>query len=146
MMRVLLLSLVLVLVGTFSWANFKNPWMRACGLEQGQFWIVKSGSEELTMCFFDDAAIGAETLFLFKSHAAETEAVEAYKNRLSTTPVKGGVCGAFGAELFEGKDNQGRSTNICRFDDQSLIEETTLWLGAGASNNEALDRALSKKY
>jgi len=146
MMRVLLLSLVLVLAGTFSWASFKNPWMRACGIEQGQFWIVKSGSEELTMCYFGEAAIGAETLFLFKSHADNTDAVEAYKNRLSTASVKGGVCGAFGAELFEGKDNQGRSTNICRFSDQSLIEETTLWLGAGASVNEDLDLALSKKY
>lgn len=145
-MRVFLLSLIMMSATVSAWANFRNPWMRACGLESGQFWIVKSGAEELPMCYFGDAAIGAETLFLFKSHSGPTDAVEAYKNRKASGPTKGGVCGAFGADLFVGKDNQGRSANICRFEDQSLIEETTLWLGPGTDVNEELDQALSKMY
>ncbi|KYG61253.1 hypothetical protein [Bdellovibrio bacteriovorus] len=144
MMKVFLLSITMIFAGLTAQAA-NNPWMRTCRIDQGQFWTIKVGSDEQALCLFGDASIGAETFFLFKTNAGVGDAIDAYKHRKSSSP-RGGVCGAFDAELIEGKDTSGRTFNICRFDDGSLIEETTLWLGAGSGSNEALDRALSKTY
>lgn len=145
MMRVLFLSFIMISMGAASFAANNNPWMRTCRIDQGQFWVLKSGSEELSMCFFGDSGVGAESFFLFKTNEGPTQAIQAYKNRNSSS-ARGGVCGAFDAELVQGKDTQGQTFNICRFEDNSLIEETTLWLGPGSGASESLDRALSKTY
>ncbi|WII71080.1 hypothetical protein QJS83_11465 [Bdellovibrio sp. 22V] len=145
MMKVFLLSISMIISGSpLALAN-KNPWMRACRIDQGQFWVLKAASEELAMCFFEDAGVGAETFFLFKTKAGMQDSLKAYKDRNMSSP-RGGVCGSFGAELIQGKDTEGQTFNICRFEDQSLIEETTLWLGPGAGGSESLDRALSSTY
>ncbi|WP_415061208.1 hypothetical protein [Bdellovibrio sp.] len=145
MMRVLLLSIAMIFLGASSGIAASNPWMRTCRIDLGQFWVLKAGSEELAMCFFGDAGVGAEAFFLFKTNSGVTEAIEAYKSRNSSS-ARGGVCGAFGAELVEGKDTNGQTFNVCRFTDQSLIEETTLWLGPGSAGHGGLDRALSSTY
>lgn len=148
MMRVLLLSIGVVLATalTASFAQAENPWIRTCRVDQGQFWVLKAGTDDYSMCFFGDAGIGAESFFLFKTKSTtNSEALRTYKNRKTSSP-RGGVCGAFDADLIEAKDSEGQTFNICRFSDLSLIEETTLWLGPGSVGNENLDRALSKTY
>ncbi|WP_291515737.1 hypothetical protein [Bdellovibrio sp. ArHS] len=145
MMKVFLLSIMIIFAGFMAQAANNNPWMRTCRIDQGRFWTVKVPGDEQALCLFGDAGIGAETFFLFKTNSGVPEAIHAYKNRNSSSP-RGGVCGAFDAELVEGKDTTGRSFNLCQFSDGSLIEETTLWLGAGSGSNEALDNALSKTY
>lgn len=144
-MRVLLLALSMMFASSAFAAN-NNPWMRACRIEAGQFWVLKTESNsELVMCFFNNAAIGAEALFLFKSNQGVSKSIQAYKNRKSSG-ARGGVCGSFGATLVQGSDAEGQEFNICRFSDGSVIEETTLWLGPGAGGHGALDRALSSTY
>jgi len=143
-MRILFPAVLLFFAASVSGAA-NNPWMRVCRIDEGQFQALKAGGEEVSVCFFGEAGIGAEAFFLFKTNSGSTEAVQAYKNRNSSSP-RGGVCGAFDAEPVQAKDSQGQVYNLCRFSDQSLIEETTLWLGPGSAVSEGLDRALSKTY
>ncbi|MEN0059385.1 MAG: hypothetical protein AAGB31_11170 [Bdellovibrio sp.] len=147
MMRSLLFFFIIGLILPFSpqASAVSNPWLRTCRVDAGQFWVLKSSVGELSLCFFGDYAVGAEAFFLFKTRAGVADAIQAYKNRNSSSS-RGGVCGSFGAEVVEGKDTAGQTFNVCRFSDQSLIEETTLWLGAGAAGSERLDEALSKTY
>lgn len=144
-MRVLLISLVMIFSGTYSWASNNNPWMRTCRIDQGQFWVLKAGSSDLALCFFGNSGVGAEAFFLFKTNTSPVEALQVYKNRKSSSP-RGGVCGSFGADLVEARDTEGQTFNICRFSDQSLIEETTLWMGPGSAENADLDKALFSTY
>ncbi|UXR63496.1 hypothetical protein EZJ49_10460 [Bdellovibrio bacteriovorus] len=146
MVRVLLLAgIMLIFAGTATWAVASNPWIRTCRIEEGQFWVLKAGSEEYSMCFFGNAAVGAEALFMFKAKTGSTEAVQAYKNR-NASSARGGVCGSFDAEVVQAKDSEGQTFNLCKFSDNSLMEETTLWMGPGSDDNQGLDKALSKTY
>ncbi len=145
MVRVLLLALSMMFASSAFAAN-NNPLMRACRIEAGQFWILKTeANAELVMCYFNNAGIGAFSLFQFKSNQGVSKAIQAYKTRKSSA-ARGGVCGSFGATLVQGSDTEGQTFNVCRFSDESLIEETTLWLGPGAGGHGALDRALSSTY
>lgn len=111
-----------------------------CKAEQGKVW-VGSAEGDVSMCFFDGAAIGTRTLYDLKTQKKKTEAILAYENGAGGA-IRGGVCGSFAAEAVEVADTQGQSFHVCRFEDGSVIEETTLWLGSG--NNDLLDKALSK--
>lgn len=140
-MKVFLWTFVCILAASISWGN-SNPLMRTCRLEQGHFWVLQAGYHDIPLCFFDKAAIGAEALLIFKTNQGSTEALKAYNNRNSSAP-RGGVCGSFDADVVEGTDTEGQTFNVCRFSDDSYIEETTLWLGPGNSSNAALDKALA---
>ncbi|UOF01969.1 hypothetical protein [Bdellovibrio reynosensis] len=142
-MRNLLLTFI-ILLGPFVVVAANNPLIRACRIENGQFWLLHAGDKDLALCFFDEAAVGADALFKFKT-SEPTQAIDAYKNRKSSF-TKGGVCGAYDAEVFTAKDSEGHQYNVCVFEDQSMIEETSLWFGPGAAGNEGLDKALKKTY
>lgn len=124
------------------WAATNNPLAQTCSADDGKFWTVK-GKKEISLCFFKEAGIGAKTLFSFKENGEKTEALTAYQKG-STGAQRGGVCGSFSAELVEVSDSTGQVFNLCKFDDGSYIEETTLWLGSG--HNEELDKVLSSRY
>lgn len=145
-MRVLLvLTFVMALFSGVPAAQAtNNPLIRTCQIHGGTFWVLRDGDQDLALCFFGEAGIGAEALLKFKI-SESSEAMEAYKKH-SSSFSKGGVCGAFGADVLIGKDTEGHSYNVCRFEDQSLIEETTLWFGPGAPKNEGLDKTLKRTY
>lgn len=143
-MRLLLLS-IMMLVGTSAWALNKNPWMRTCRIDQGQFWVIQSEKEDLALCLFGNFGVGAESLFLFKTKAGIPQALQAYWSRNVSSNL-GSVCSTYGAQLIRGIDTDGKTFNVCRFSDQSLIEETTLWFGPGTAGSEGLDKALSATY
>lgn len=142
MMRVLLLSFMMIFTGMTARAD-KDSWKQSCQKAQGIFSVLKQGSADLPVCFFGEAIVGAETWSQLRDEGLKIQSLDAYKNR-RTASIRGGVCGAFDAELVTAKDGKGNSYNFCRFDDRSLMEETTLWLGPGASISDSLDKALSK--
>ncbi|WP_172798011.1 hypothetical protein [Bdellovibrio bacteriovorus] len=145
MMRVLLLSLMMiftVFTGTTARAD-KDSWKQSCQKAQGIFSILKQESGELPVCFFGEAVVGAEALSAVQDEGVQTQSLDAYKKG-RTASVRGGVCGAFNAELVTAKDAKGTTYNFCRFEDRSVMEETTLWLGPGASLSGSLDKALSR--
>ncbi len=139
-----MLFIAVALLSSSAFA-IKNPLIRACSIEAGQFWVVKEKNQDYALCFFGDVAIGAEALFFFKSKSRMPESVLAYKNRTSSS-ARGGICGSYDAESLQGKDTKGEVFNLCVFSDGSLIEETTLWLGPGSPSTQALDKALSSTY
>lgn len=145
MMRVLLLSFLMIFTafaGLPARAD-KDSWKQSCQKAQGIFSILKQDSGELPVCFFGEAAVGAESFAQVREEGQKIQSLNAYKKG-RTMSVRGGVCGAFDAELVTAKDAQGNLYNFCRFEDRSLMEETTLWLGPGASLSGTLDKALSK--
>lgn len=142
MMRVLLLSFMMILTVTAARAD-KDSWKQSCVKAQGVFSVLKKESQDLPVCFFGEAVVGAQTWAQIKTEGFKIQSLDAYKNR-RTASVRGGVCGAFDAELVIAKDKKGIAYNFCRFEDQSLMEETTLWLGPGATISDSLDKALAK--
>lgn len=144
MMRVLFSSLMLSFFAITTQAAGSNPWLRTCRIDQGIFWVLQ-GQEEYSMCFFDQAAVGAEAFFTFKTGSGDSLAIQAYRgqNQSSSTDQ---VCENAGAELVQGTDTQGQSFNLCKFTDGSLIEVGTLALGPGSAQTQKLDRALSATY
>lgn len=145
MMRVLLLTVLIAFSGSTAWSA-ESPARRVCRTEGGQFWILNPGPQEMVMCFFGQAAVGARALFTFKTRSGrEMKAIEAYRQH-DPSSVRGGVCGSYEAEAVTGKDTTGQTFTICKFSDGSLMEGTTLWLGPDARENEQLNKALSSFY
>lgn len=143
-MRTLFLSIVMILAGTSSWALNKNPLMRACRIEGGQFWVLNTDNDDMALCFFGSSAVGAQALLSFKSGLGLAQSLQAYKNSAATSLNT--VCADNGAVQVLGGDTEGHHFQICRFPDQSLIEAGTLWYGPYSSENEGLDRALEHTY
>lgn len=145
-MRSLLLLCSISFFAASAYGANNNPWMRVCRIDQGQFLVIQSESAQHALCFLGDRAVGAEALFLFKANLSNPLSILTYKNR-NMSYARGGVCGAFGANLIEGVDStRGTRVNICHFSDDSLIEEATLWLGPGTTGSQLLDKAVSETY
>lgn len=123
-------------------AATKNSLVKTCSEGEGKF-LTLQAQKEINLCFFKESGIGAKTLLEFKENGEKTEALTAYQKG-SSGAQRGGVCGSFSAELVEVSDSTGQVFNLCKFDDGSYIEETTLWLGSG--HNEELDKVLSSRY
>jgi putative hemolysin len=148
MMRVLSLNIMMIFAlgsaltfsGMAARAD-KDSWKLACQKSRGIFSTLKLEKEDFPVCFFGEAVVGASAVSELKESNTRVDSIKAYKNR-RTASVRGGVCGAFDAELVTAKDGQGNSYNFCRFPDSSVMEETTLWLGPGATISDSMDRAL----
>lgn len=140
-MKVLLLSAVMIFAAAWAQAD-TSSWKQACQKGQGLFSVLKDGSEEIPVCFFGEAIVGAKAWSQLEA-GVQAESLKAYKTRRNSS-VRGGVCGAFDADLLVVKDSKGATYNFCRFEDSSVMEETTLWLGPGTAISDALDKALSK--
>jgi hypothetical protein len=142
-MKLLLLSVMVIFTSLSARAD-KDSWKQSCQKSHGIFSNLKQESEDFPVCFFGEAVVGAEAWANFKDTGNRVDSLKAYKNR-RTASIRGGVCGAFDAELVTAKDGQGNSYNFCKFGDQSVMDETTLWLGPGASISDSLDKALTVK-
>lgn len=154
-MRVLLLSVIIFFgsnqalgslrLPVFLWAPEQPQLSQPCRQAQGRFSILKGGEGEIPVCVLGEAVVSAKTLFLFKSKSQEAESIKAYKSRKMSAP-RGGVCGAFDSELVQGQDASGVIYNLCRFEDNSFIEQTTLWMGPGSSVSRSFDEAFKNQH
>lgn len=132
--------LVPCLFASFSFAANNNPLMRTCRREQGLFWIVYATNQELPLCFFGEAAIGAEALHGYKHGGGVVMAVSVYKKTMGAT------CEQVGAVTIAGRDSKNAAFEVCQFNDGTLIEKSTLLRGQGAAANSALNRALNNAF
>lgn len=139
-MRILFLFIIFALTHLSASAE-TNSWKKTCRSAKGSFVELKDGEETLPSCIFGESVVGAEALHLFKSDGVQSESIRAYKEGKNGTP-RGGVCGAFEADLVTAKDRSGHAYNLCRFSDHSFMEETTLWLGPGSLSSEVMDESL----
>lgn len=137
-----LLNFVFILVITATSASFAEAgepaWKRTCRISGGLFWaLAPSSPEGAVLCRFDEAAIAAESLFLWETEGRATLALQAY---LSSPEGRG--CEQSGGEPRQNWDEEGRSFGLCAFPDGSYIELGTLEMGPEAARNEGLTRAL----
>lgn len=132
--------LVPCLFASFSFAANNNPLMRTCRRENGLFWIVYAPNQELPLCFFGDAAIGAEALHGYKFGGGTVLAVDAYKKSTGAT------CEQAGAVTVAGQDSEKATFEVCQFSDGTLVEKNTLLRGPGSPANGDLNRALRLAY
>ncbi len=119
-------------------AALRNP----CHPRKAELVELTQGENEINLCLFGEALVGAETLQK-ASEKNSPDAVKAFQKG-QRERVSGGVCGSFGAELVEAKDSKGNQYNLCRFPDGSVMEETTLWLGPDSLLGEKLGRILRR--
>lgn len=141
MMRVLL-SLIVLLVSGSSFAVNTNPLMRTCVRLGGQFWAPQKEdkSDDLPLCFFGAAGIGASALLSFKTGQGPYQSIRVYKT------ASGRACEQAGAVTVRGQDTNGQIFEVCEFRDGSLVEKNTLLRGRGASANAGLDQVLGSTF
>jgi len=135
-MRILLLIAALVTASP-AFAH-QSPWQRVCRISQGIHLVlnVQDPVNELPLCFYGNSAVGSESLFNLKTGAGKSLALNAYERGGSDCTPAGGV-------LVEGVlSPEGFTYTVCKFSDNSLIEEGTLVRGIHHPANQALDRAL----
>ena len=126
-------------------AKVNNPMIRVCLMEAGQFWVPQTQGEELPLCYFDAAGVGAEAFYLYKTNQKMPQSVRAYLSYHVYAEEKE-ICTQVGADKLLASSPTQSQVAICRFQDGSLIEASTLHFGFGHSRNQNLDKALSTTY
>lgn len=143
MKKKLVISLFCITASLTANAAIRHPSMRICLFNGGKFWNLVSPSHNISMCSFEAAVIGAETLFHFKSLSIIPDAIHSYKSRFLADSANF-QCDFFkGAESIQGRDINGQIRTLCLFPDRSLIDLNTLISGPGAPMNAQLDAVLA---
>ena len=140
-MKIILFAVLGVSLSISSWAQAKNPLMRVCRQEQGLFWAVDIAQDQVGLCLFGEAGIGAQDLLDLKTAGSQSKALHAYVATLVNQQTPS-VCDSVSAQRVEGVDSNNQVFALCLFSDNSLIEENTLARGPGAPENKKLDQAL----
>jgi len=139
---------------TLSVQALPNPSVQKCIDLGGKSFNVTGKLGEMGVCKFDTALICNWTLFRYLN-GRDQKAVEAYKNRASVDLQMDGRVGTHSflpnpasvyctqvggqVELVKSKDGE---LGLCKFDDNSRIEEWTLFRGVNNPANEKLNDAL----
>jgi hypothetical protein len=112
----------------------ESPWKRVCRENGGLFWVLNVQTpNEIPLCLFGDAAIGAESYFNHKQ-GDDVIAVRAYLNSES--------CAQNDGRVISGVDTNHKTWSLCLFADNSLMEVDTLDNGPQDSRNSLLTNAL----
>lgn len=136
-MKILFLSSFLLL-SSLAWAQ-KNPLIRVCNQNQGEFRVLDPEHGELAVCYFGSAAIGALDL-VENRQGHQKKSVQAFL----TSTGNQSSCADFSAEEVSGSDSDGHEYNLCQFSDKSLIDQQTLFDGPDSSQNKRLTAILKK--
>lgn len=128
---------VLVLFISLS-ALAENPQLHACRLTSGTFHVIALEDDEFGFCEYGSAMMDSYSIFdsIFDSH--QSIAVEAFSASLDCTEAQG--------YLIRGTDLEGKIYEICRFSDDSMIENETLLAGPGSADNAQLVNALKSEF
>ncbi|MFS4459978.1 hypothetical protein [Bdellovibrio sp. HCB2-146] len=116
--------------------------MRTCVRLGGQFWAPQKEdkTDDLPLCFFGAAGIGAHALLSFRTGQGPYQAIRVYKT------TSGKTCEHAGAVTVRGQDTNGQTFEVCEFRDGSLIERNTLLRGLGSGANAGLDQVLGSTF
>lgn len=131
-------------VAVIESALAETPYARTCRIAGGQPWVVNfSETQDLTLCRFSAAAIGAPEFAQFKWNQIQSDSI---RTILSAEPTEGGAstCQHFSARFATAKDSDRRTWGLCLFQDGSAIEVKTLSRGAESSANALLIEALKQ--
>jgi hypothetical protein len=120
----------------------ETPYARTCRQAGGQAWSVSlSSPEDIPLCRFDRAAIGAAEFAAFKWSHAKADSITAILNSAAS---EGGpeTCSLFRARYAEAKDSDDITWALCVFADDSVAEVNTLARGTDSPQNASLVRTL----
>ena len=145
-MRNLSIAFCFVLGAFSARASTKNPLIRVCHADAGQFWIVHTlNQDEVPLCLFNSAGVGAEAFMLYKTNQQVPQSIAAYFMSHQNSDLEQ-ICSDFCAEKVITSDSTANSDFICQFADGSVVEAKTLFLGPGQVETKVLDHALSTTY
>ena len=128
--------IVLCLLASTSWSA-SNPMIRNCNQAGGEFTVVeiKNGQtlDQWALCKFDKSYVGALDVMLFNSKEAFPMAFSEYTNDIYE-------CG--GLVLTARVLNTKTQFLVCQYEDKSIIDLTSLFLGLYSPQNFQLNKYL----
>jgi putative hemolysin len=120
----------------------ESPYARVCRTAGGQPWTVDfSGGNDVLLCRFGAAAIGAADFAELKWNERETRSVREFLASTSAGSASA-ACAEHGGDLQTATDSDGVGWQLCAFSDDSVVEAGTLARGSSAASNASLIHAL----
>jgi hypothetical protein len=117
-----------------------NPQIRVCKLTGGVFHSIRTSDDEIGFCQYKSALIDAVSILETTSNEPKSAAVEAFES----SPIAN--CLEAQATSVKGEDVEGRSFDLCVFDDGSSIGRETLMSGKNSADNADLVKALKIRF
>lgn len=134
-----ILFFLVISITSMQFAEGAEPaWKRTCRISGGLYWVLgPTAVEGPVLCRYGDAALSAESFFIWATEGKAVLAIQAY---LSSPEGRG--CEQSGGEPHQYWDAEGTSFGLCSFPDGSFIEIGTLQMGPEAARNRGLTNAL----
>lgn len=128
--------LAAISISSAATAQVRNPLMRVCFQQQGQFWVFNNGDvrSELAVCRFDATFISALDLVHMNQGSAPLSA-QAF---LGSYRVFDACSEIRAQDIVLSSEN----VHICRFNDGSFIDIKALQWGRLSPQTQKLERAL----
>ncbi len=124
--------IVLCLLASTSWSA-SNPLIRNCNIAGGEFTVVELADDQWALCKFANSYVGALDVMNFNTQAADPVAFLEYAEE--HTECHGTLTTATVL-------NTTTKIELCRYNDDSFIDTTTLTKGVQSSDNSAFNKYL----
>lgn len=124
--------IVLCLLASTSWSA-SNPLIRNCNLAGGEFTVVELHDDQWGLCKFDNSYVGALDVMFFNTQTAEPIAFLEYAEE--HTDCHGTLTTATVL-------NTTIQIELCRYNDDSFIDTTTLNKGVQSTDNAVFNKYL----
>jgi hypothetical protein len=115
-----------------------NPQIHICNVTEGKFQALQLGSDQVGFCQYGSAFVDAVSLMKVTSNESTTLAIRA----LEAGPASS--CEEVSAMDFGASNLEGTPYEICKFEDDSYVELSTLQNGLSA--NAKLSKAVSTRF
>lgn len=145
LLRTLQIWFLMISLSYFSTASaFQPAPMRVCRIAGGLYWVLNMGQpDDFAICRFGNSAIGAITFFVKVANGQSSEALDAYlKTSANRAAGPKSYCETSGGHYAIMTDSESASFAVCRFEDGSGMEASTLQAGAESPRNRVLTDAL----
>lgn len=124
--------IVICLLTSTSWST-SNPLIRNCNLAGGEFTVVELSDDQWALCKIGTSYVGAIDVMSFNTQTAEPIAFLEYAEE--HTECHGNLTTA---TLL----NTTTTIQLCRYNDDSFIDTTTLTKGVQSSDNSVFNKYL----
>lgn len=146
LLRTLQVMLLVMTLSHFPVASaFQPAPMRVCRIAGGLYWVLNMGQpDDFALCRFGGPAIGAVTFFMKVANGQHSQALDAYlKTGINRAVSPKHFCETAGGNYAVMTDSESVSFAVCRFEDGSGMEASTLQSGAESPRNRVLTDALT---
>lgn len=125
---------LVTLFASLTFAIQKNPQIRNCVIAGGEFIVANTHKDQIGLCRFDKALIGALDFMYFNTKESIPLSVNSYMKDLKSCESNGEI----ETIIILG----GESLQTCAYSDGSYIELGTLIKGQGSADNQKLNEVL----